>query len=106
MLRVAIGLDRSNRQVVTRIRVAHEPGESDRLLSDELRLVARVSPGVDTSVELFTARARSELLESVTGRTVVIESETAETGRATHPTNGMRSSQPTRITSGSVSAPP
>ncbi|MYJ48386.1 MAG: Ppx/GppA family phosphatase [Acidimicrobiales bacterium] len=91
MLRVAIGLDRSNRQVVTRIRVAHEPGESDRLLSNELRLVARVSPGVDTSVELFTARARSELLESVTGRVVVIEFEIAETGRATHPTNGMRS---------------
>ena len=92
MLRVAIGLDRSNRQVVTRIRVANEPGESDTQPDGELRLIARLSPGVDTSVELFTARARSELLESVTGRTVVIESEVAETGRATHPTNGMRSS--------------
>lgn len=91
MLRVAIGLDRSNRQVVTRIRVTNEPRESDTQRDSELRLVARVSPGVDTSVELFTARARSELLEAVTGRTVVIESEIAETGRATHPTNGIRS---------------
>ncbi|MYA26670.1 MAG: Ppx/GppA family phosphatase [Acidimicrobiales bacterium] len=97
MLRVAIGLDRSNRQVVTRIRVAHEPGESDRLLSNELRLVARVSPGVDTSVELFTARARSELLESVTGRVVVIEPEVAVTGKPVHPTNGTFSGDPSRL---------
>lgn len=106
MLRVAIGLDRSNRQVVTRVRVTNEPGESDTQPDSELRLVARVSPGVDTSVELFTARARSELLETVTGRTVVIEPEIAETGMATHPTNGIRSTQPTRIRSGSLSAPP
>ena len=83
MLRVAIGLDRSNRQVVTRVRVA-DPGATP-----ELQLVARVSPDVDTSVELFTARARSELLESVTGRTVVIEPEVAVTGKPVHPTNGM-----------------
>ena len=85
MLRVAIGLDRSNRQVVTRVRMADT---SDRL-DGELRLIARVSPGVDTSVELFTAKARSELLETVTGRTVVIEPEEAETGRSVHPTNGL-----------------
>jgi exopolyphosphatase/guanosine-5'-triphosphate,3'-diphosphate pyrophosphatase len=106
MLRVAIGLDRSNRQVVTRIRVANDPGESGMQPDGELRLVARVSPGVDTSVELFTARARSELLETVTGCTVEIEPEITETGRAAHPTNGMRSTQPTKIKSGSVSAPP
>lgn len=106
MLRVAIGLDRSNRQVVTRIRVTNEPGEPGTQPDGELRLVARVSPGVDTSVELFTARARSELLEAVTGRTVVIDLEEAETGRATHPTNGMQSCQPTKIRSGSVSIPP
>ena len=86
MLRVAIGLDRSNRQVVTRVRVADAP-------EDELRLIARVSPGADTSVELFTARARSALLETITGRTVVIQPEIAETGRAVHPTNGLAASK-------------
>ena len=94
MLRVAIGLDRSNRQVVTRIRVPNAPGQSGLQPGGELRLVARVSPGVDTSVELFTARARSELLEAVTECTVVIEPEIAETGRAAHPTNGMHSAAP------------
>ena len=84
MLRVAIGLDRSNRQVVTRVRVADAP-------EHELRLIARVSPGADTSVELFTAQARSALLATMTGRKVVIQPEVAETGRAVHPTNGMRS---------------
>ncbi len=84
MLRVAIGLDRSNRQVVTRVRVADAP-------EHELRLIARVSPGADTSVELFTAQARSALLATMTGCKVVIQPEVAETGRAVHPTNGMRS---------------
>jgi len=100
MLRVAIGLDRSNRQVVTRVRVANEPGESDTQPDSELRLVARLSPGVDTSVELFTARARSDLLEAVTGRNVVIEPEIAETGRAAHPTNGMRSDHASLLDTG------
>ncbi len=91
-LRVAIGLDRSDRQVVTRIRVADMddsagPGGSEP--DGELRLVARVSPDVDTSVELFTAQSRSQLLESITGRTVVIEPETAVTGKPVHPTNGL-----------------
>jgi len=89
MLRVAIGLDRSNRQVVTRVRVANDPGRSGGQLNGELRLIARVSPDVDTSVELFTAGARSELLEAVAGRTVVIDVEVAESGRAAHPTNGV-----------------
>ena len=91
MLRVAIGLDRSNRQVVTRVRVA----SASEHLNGELNLIVRVSPGVDTSVELFTARARSELLETVSGRKVVIQPEVAETGKAIHPTNGMRSPAPT-----------
>ena len=93
MLRVAIGLDRSNRQVVTRVRVVGGPdgksAEHRGTADHELRLIARVSPGVDTSVELFTAKARSGLLETVTGRTVVIEPEEAETGRSAHPTNGL-----------------
>ncbi len=89
MLRVAIGLDRSNRQVVTRVRAAGATADASLPHDDELRLIARVSPGVDTSVELFTAQIRSELLESVTGRTVVIESEVAATGKPRHPTNGM-----------------
>lgn len=93
MLRVAIGLDRSNRQVVTRVRAAcigdGERAEHRGAPDGELRLIARVSPGEDTSVELFTAKARSELLESVTGRTLVIDLEVAESGRATHPTNGV-----------------
>ena len=89
MLRVAIGLDRSNRQVVTRVRVTDKPGPSGGQLNGELRLIARVAPDVDTSVELFTAGARSELLEAVAGRSVVIDVEVAESGRATHPTNGV-----------------
>ena len=104
MLRVAIGLDRSNRQVVTRVRVAGDDASPQQ--SGDLRLFARVSPDVDTSVELFTAQNRSELLESITGRSVVIEPEVAVTGKPVHPTNGMRSTQPTKIRSGSASAPP
>ena len=93
MLRVAIGLDRSNRQVVTRVKVADSDDADDDAGSadGELRLIARVSPGVDTSVELFTAKARSELLETVSGRTLMIEPETAETGKTVHPTNGLGS---------------
>lgn len=104
MLRVAIGLDRSNRQVVTRVRVAGE--DTSVKLNGDLCLVARVSPGVDTSVELFTAQNRSELLAAISGRSVVIDAEVAETGKPVHPTNGMRSTQPTKIRSGSASTPP
>ncbi|WP_419946360.1 Ppx/GppA phosphatase family protein [Candidatus Poriferisodalis sp.] len=104
MLRVAIGLDRSNRQVVTRVRVADD--ESPPRQNGELRLMARVSPGADTSVELFTAQNRSDLLEAISGRSVVLEPEVGVTGRPIHPTNGMRSTQPTKIKSGLASAPP
>lgn len=87
MLRVAIGLDRSNRQVVTRVRVAGDDASAKQ--NGELRLIARVSPGVDTSVELFTAQNRSELLAAITGRSVVVEPEVAVTGKPGHPTNGL-----------------
>ena len=87
MLRVAIGLDRSNRQVVTRVRVGGDDASATQ--SGELRLVARVSPDVDTSVELFTAQNRSELLAAITGHSVVIEPEIAVTGKPGHPTNGL-----------------
>ncbi len=90
MLRVAIGFDRSNRQVVTRVRAVKSMAASSRAHNAELRLIARVAPDADTSVELFTAQSRSELLASVTGCTVVIEAEIAASGRPTHPTNGLR----------------
>ncbi len=99
MLRIAIGLDRSNRQVVTRVRAAGTTADASLSHDDELRLIARVSPGVDTSVELFTAQVRSELLESVTGRTVVIESEVVATGKPMHPTNGTHHAEPARVVS-------
>ena len=91
MLRVAIGLDRSNRQVVTRVRVADTASNGAPAHDAELRLVVRVSPDVDTSVELFTAQTRSGLLAAMARRTVVIEAEAAESGKPIHPTNGLHS---------------
>lgn len=92
MLRVAIGLDRSNRQVVTRVRIVDDVDGANNEADGNggvLRLVARVPPDVDTSVELFTARARCALLATMTGREITIESEVvARTGRSAHPTNG------------------
>lgn len=92
MLRVAIGLDRSNRQVVTRVRIVEGVDGANNEADGNggvLRLVVRVPPDVDTSVELFTARARCALLATMTGREIAIESEVvARTGRSAHPTNG------------------
>ena len=91
MLRIAIGLDRSNRQVVTRVRLDSSSGRRAADNADTLRLMVRIAPDEDISVELFTAQARCALLESMTGRTVVIEAEEiAHTGRAAHPANGFR----------------
>jgi exopolyphosphatase/guanosine-5'-triphosphate,3'-diphosphate pyrophosphatase len=83
LLRVAIGLDRSNRRVVRRVDAmfANEP-------SGAIVLTALVAPGVDAHIELFTADARKELLESASGRSVELDQVSGEShGPLAHPTN-------------------
>ncbi len=109
LLRVGVGLDRSDRQVVTHVRGASQLKASGPQPDDELRLAVCAPPDVDISVELFTARARSELLEAVTGCTVVIEPEPTETANIAQPSNGSHSTRgtyPQSKRSGSVSALP
>ena len=78
MLRVAIGLDRSNRQVVHRADVALSP--------TEVTVTAVVADDDDASLEIFTALARTKLLESLTGRPVVIHTQrSGPVGRIAHP---------------------
>ena len=77
ILRVAIGLDRSNRQVVHSVEVD---------AGSRVSICAFVSEGDDASLELFAGRARSDLLSSVAGLDVMIESEnTGPRGKGAHP---------------------
>jgi exopolyphosphatase/guanosine-5'-triphosphate,3'-diphosphate pyrophosphatase len=89
ILRVAIGLDRSNRQVVHRVQAT-----IDR---DGVSIGASVSDGHDASVELFTARERSRLLASVSGNPVTIgRISSGPVGRIAHPASrtGGRAPEP------------
>ena len=61
MLRLGIGLDRSQRRAVEAVR-CHWDADAATLL-----LVARVSAGADASLELYAADARKDLLESALG---------------------------------------
>src|SRR5690606_11092937 len=61
LLRIGIGLDRSQRHAVEAVR-CHWDDESGTLI-----IVARVAPGADASLELYSADARKDLLESVLG---------------------------------------
>lgn len=78
VLRVAIGLDRSNRQVVHRVEVDLSPSE--------IRVDALVAEGHDASLERFTAEARTDLLATTAGRSVLIRlCSSGPTGRDVHP---------------------
>ena len=56
--------------------------------SGAIVLTALVAPGVDAHIELFTADARKELLESASGRSVEHDQVSGEShGPLAHPTN-------------------
>ncbi|MDG2113920.1 MAG: Ppx/GppA phosphatase family protein [Actinomycetota bacterium] len=83
MLRVAIGLDRSNRQVVHRVEV----GVDD----SQITIDGLVAEGDDASLELFTAEARADLLAATSERSVTIRlCSSGPTGRAAHPASRPR----------------
>ena len=65
ILRLAVGLDRSHAGAVASVTVDCSTG-------DEITLVAGAQPGVDLSLELYSAADRRQLLEEVTGRTVKV----------------------------------
>lgn len=66
MLRIGIGLDRTQRQVIEAVR-CHGDAEASTLV-----VVARVAPGADASLELYAADARKDLLESALGVSIRI----------------------------------
>ncbi len=81
ILRIAIGLDRSNRQVVH--------GATATVDDSGLHIAAQVAHGDDASLELFSAQARSGLLSQlVDGEVVVSITPSNPGGRRTHPTMG------------------
>jgi len=87
ILRVAIGLDRSNRQVVHRAEAI--PADDGIVIS------AFVSDGDDASVEVFTAEARSNLLAEISGRRIQVATvSSGPTGRTAHPASQRHLAQP------------
>ena len=75
MLRVAIGLDRTDAAIVESIRCRHD--DHDRLV-----IAVRPAPGADPSLELYTARERRGLLEEALGLRVVFEVDEPATATA------------------------
>ena len=66
ILRIAIALDRTRSGAVSGLTA--EVGEA-------LVITCRTSPGVDATVELYTANQRSELLAAATGLAVRVSAE-------------------------------
>jgi exopolyphosphatase / guanosine-5'-triphosphate,3'-diphosphate pyrophosphatase len=92
LLRVAIGLDRSNRQVVNRVDAVYTD-DSD----GPITLTAVVPPGEDADIEVFTADARKSLLETASGRDIIIDQSVGPMlGQAVHPTNAAFGDPPVR----------
>ena len=61
ILRIAIGLDRTYRRVVSRATIC---------LDEDLTVQLTVPPGADVELEVFTARERAGLLELAVGKRV------------------------------------
>lgn len=68
MLRVAIGLDRTHGGLVQALECRPDPNDPRHLL-----VAVHVAPGVDPSLELYTAQERRTLLEDALGVTVSFE---------------------------------
>lgn len=80
MLRLVIGLDRSNQQAVHRIEV--------ELTENRITVAGVIADDVDASLEIFTADARAELLRQVAGREVDVTARSSgPRGRDAHPTS-------------------
>jgi len=87
ILRVAIGLDRSNRQVVHRAAVSVD--------ADAIEVSAFVADDGDASVEVFTAEARSDLLTEISRRRITVDAvSSGPTGRTAHPASQSHLAQP------------
>ncbi len=69
ILRIAIGLDRSGRQVVRSVRAS---------IGSDIVVTAAVAAGEDASLEIHAASARVDLLASITNRCVRVETEIAD----------------------------
>ena len=76
MLRIAIGLDRSHRGVVDGIEVDVTPTTPTRLAIIE----PVAGPGVDLTLEVFSAQERAHLLAEALDRTVEIRDGSTEVG--------------------------
>jgi exopolyphosphatase/guanosine-5'-triphosphate,3'-diphosphate pyrophosphatase len=64
ILRVAAGLDRTRSGAISRLRV------DDDGKGEPLRILVETAPGIDTDLELYSARNRKDLLEQALGVTV------------------------------------
>jgi exopolyphosphatase/guanosine-5'-triphosphate,3'-diphosphate pyrophosphatase len=64
ILRVAAGLDRTRSGAISRLRV------DDEGKGEPLRILVETAPGIDTDLELYSARNRKDLLEQALGVTV------------------------------------
>lgn len=69
LLRIAIGLDRSGRQLVGRVTAAV-------IADDEIELRLAIGPDDDAELEIHSALARAALAEQLFGRRVTISTET------------------------------
>src|SRR5688572_24379498 len=67
ILRIAAGLDRTRAAAVSRLRV--DPGRA----GEPLRILVETAPGADADLELYSARARKDLLEAALRRPIEIE---------------------------------
>lgn len=74
LLRIAIGLDRNRRGVVHHVRTHSRAGK--------LVITAEHAPGVDASLEVYTANERRGLLEEVLGRQVSVTAAARATASA------------------------
>lgn len=94
VLRVAIGLDRTYRTLVRSVAV--DPASLSRAAGDPasqrshepLRVLCRIDPEVDASVEMFTAHARSTMLSELAGVELEFVPVVEPSGPTTHPANG------------------
>jgi len=79
ILRVAIGLDRGDRTVVHRVEAV--------VSGNTMHISARVHPGVDAGLEIYSARSRAQLLSAVSGREVEVSAIADEVLARTHPSD-------------------
>ncbi len=84
VLRVAIGLDRTCRTLVRSVTV--DPASLRE--PERMRVLCRIDPDADASVELFTAKARSTMLAELAGVEIEFEPDVEPSGPTAHPASG------------------